>query len=81
MQHQQLADDLHRLRAGVACQAGHQLAAGIAVVAEHSHFDQTVCNERALDFGKHRRGQASVADHHDRVQVVGARAQFLALGS
>ena len=44
--------------------------AGLAVVAEHTNFDQTVGVQSHLGFFEHRRGETVVANHHDGVEMV-----------
>ena len=51
-----------------------------AGVGEHPHLDQPVRLQRQVDLAGDGVGQALLADHHDRVQVVGFAALVLALG-
>ena len=49
------------------------------LVGHRADFDQLVTGEVLVDFIHYGGGKAGVADHHDRVETVGARAQFTAL--
>jgi hypothetical protein len=51
----------------------------LAFVAGHLYLDQLVALEVEVDLAQHRIGQAFAADHHDRVQAVGARFEGFAL--
>jgi len=51
-----------------------------AVVGEDPHLDQAVGLERGIGFLLDGGRQAVAADHHDRVEVMGLGAEFLALG-
>jgi len=52
----------------------------VAVVAEHAHLDEPVGLQRGIGLFHHRGRQPVAADQHDRVEVVGRSAVFLALG-
>jgi hypothetical protein len=78
-QHQQLADVLHGAAPSCSASEASMPRARGAVVGEHAHLDQP-CAFSALSAPSARRRQAVAADHHHRVQVVGVRAVFLALG-
>jgi hypothetical protein len=77
--HQDAADVLHRC----SRERGADLAqAGLALrprVGRHLDLDQLVALEVGVDFLQHRRGEPLGADHHHRVQAMGARFQGLAL--
>jgi len=66
---------LHRARIERRADLAVQLFALRPVFAQHADLDQLVTLEGDVDFMQYRRRQAGVADHDDRVQVVGPRAQ------
>jgi hypothetical protein len=78
-EHDQLADRLDEGGAELLLELGGHGLAGFAVVAEHADLDQTVSDQRAVGLGEHRIGQSGVADHDDRIDVVGPGAQGAAL--
>lgn len=51
----------------------------LAIVAEHADLDQFVDAQRTVGFVEYGARQPGVADHHDRVEVVRARPQRLAI--
>jgi len=55
------------------------LLAQCAVVAEHADLDEFVGIQIHRDFADHGVGQTVVADHHDRVKMVGKTFQIAAL--
>jgi hypothetical protein len=57
----------------------HRLA-GIAVVPQYPHLDQAVGVEGGVGFLLHGGREPVVADHHDRVEVMGFGPMRLALG-
>jgi 23S rRNA (uridine2552-2'-O)-methyltransferase len=79
-EHQQLADVLDGRRGEIVGQRmEHFLALG-AVVALHPDFDQAVCFERGVDLFFDAGRQAVIADHDDRVEVVGFGTMRFTLG-
>ena len=56
-----------------------QLFAYRVRVGKHADLDQFMAGKIFVDFIEHGRGQAGVADHDDRMQMVGAGAQRAAL--
>jgi hypothetical protein len=79
-EHDQLADRLDERGAEPLLDLrGHRLAC-LAIVAEDADLDQAVRVQRTVRLGEHRFGQAGVADHDDRIDVVGPGAQGAALG-
>ncbi len=79
-EHQQLADVLNRCGAEFFGQGLEHGFARSAVVGEDADLDQPMGIERGGNFFLDRVGQAIVADHDDRIEVVGQRAVFLSLG-
>jgi hypothetical protein len=69
---------LNRLRDGHRANLfQHRLA--LLAVGVDAHLDQLVALEAAVDLRDHRRGQPVPADDHDRIELVGATFQHLAL--
>jgi hypothetical protein len=79
-EHDQLADRLDERGAQPLLERGGHGLAGVAVVAEHADLDQPVGEQRTVGFGHDGIGQAGIADHDDRIDVVGPGAQGAALG-
>jgi hypothetical protein len=77
--HQDLADLLHWYGAQRLADPREAGLALPAVGPGHTHLDQLVALEALVDLAQHRIGQPSVADGHDRVQVVGAGLEGFAL--
>ena len=57
-----------------------QRLAGSAVIAEDAYLDQPMGSQGGIDLLDDGRGEAIGTDHDDRLEVVGRRAVFLALG-
>ncbi len=76
---QHFSDVLDRVRVGALADAGQRYFALVAVERGGADFDQFVRAEGAVDFGDDGVGEALFTQLEDRVEVVGARAQFLAL--
>lgn len=71
---------LHRLRArGLADRAG-DIRARCPVVSQHADLDELVGAQRRVDLADDLGRKACIADHHDRVQVMGLRPQRAPLG-
>ena len=54
--------------------------AHLAVVGQDPHLDQPVGVESGVDFFDDGGREAVASDHHDRVEMMGIGAFFLALG-
>ncbi len=79
-QHQQLADVLNRGCTELVGQLVEHGASCFAVVREHAHLDQAVGLQGSVAFFDDGRCQAIIADHDDRVEMVGLAALVLAVG-
>jgi 23S rRNA (uridine2552-2'-O)-methyltransferase len=78
-QHQQFADVLDGGSVETVRQGLEQGVSDGAVVAQHTHLDESVGIESGVDFSLHGVGQAVLADHDDGFEMVRQRAVFLAL--
>jgi hypothetical protein len=79
VEHQDLADVLHRGGLQGLADLREVGFALVALVAGHLHLDQLVAPEVGIDLAQHRVSEALCADHHDRVQAVGAGLERFAL--
>ena len=70
---------LDRVRAGALADAGERHLARVAVERRRAYLDQLVVRERAVDLGDDRIGEALFAQLQDRMQLMGARPERLAL--
>lgn len=70
---------LYRERVGALADAGQRHFALVAVERGGADFDELVGAECAVDFRDERVGKALFTQLQDRVEVVGAGAQLLAL--
>ena len=71
---------LDRCRVELGADAIEHRLATDSIVAEHPDLDQLVRLQREIHFLYHLVGEAFGADHHDRVELVGTRPEFFALG-
>jgi Ca2+-binding RTX toxin-like protein len=78
---QHLADVLDRERVGALADAGQRHFALVAVERGGADFDQLVGGQGAVNFRDDGVGEALFAQLKDRVEVVGAGLEGLALGS
>jgi hypothetical protein len=78
IEHQRLADVLHRLRAEALADFAKPRFSLLAL-ALRTHFDQLVTAKTDVDFIHDGFGQAVVADQHHRVQRMRFGAQGAAL--
>ena len=79
-QHQQFSDVLDGGGAELVCQCLEHGFARHPVIRENTNFDQAMGVECAIDFFFDIGGQAVIAHHHDRVQVVRIGTVNFALG-
>jgi 23S rRNA (uridine2552-2'-O)-methyltransferase len=78
---QQLADMLNQPGVKRSANFGSHFAAGGAIIGKHPDLDQFVSDQLCVDGGQNRIGQAVVADHHNRSQMMGMRLEIAALQS
>ncbi len=78
--HQQLADPLHRGAAGFFADRCQVLVARRAIVTEDANLDQFMNGQRTADFGQHGVGKAGIADDHHGIEVVRQALERFALG-
>jgi hypothetical protein len=71
---------LDRLRSSLPANFPEYRLARGAICAVHTHFDQLVPFQAAIDFREYLRGQAGSADEHDRIESVRTGLQFAAAG-
>jgi hypothetical protein len=79
VEHQGLADVLHRFGGQRRADLRQVGLALLAFVARRLHLDQLVALEVDVDLAQHRLAQSLAPDHHHRVQGMGAGLERLAL--
>ena len=76
---QQLANVLHRRAAERRAERRHHFCARLPVIAQDPDLDQLVCIESPVGLRDDGLCETGIADHHDRVKVVGIGAERPAL--
>ena len=71
---------LHGLGAGALADAGERNRALVAAERRGADLDQLVRAEGAVDFGDHGVGKASFTKLKNRIEIMGARFERLAIG-
>src|SRR6266851_5721290 len=79
VEHQQLSDLLHRFGAGALAQRLERHLARVSLERRGAHLDELVRLQREIHFLHHLVGEAFGADHHHRLELVGARLERFAL--
>lgn len=72
---EQFADDLDRSAAQGCAQPRLYRCAGLPVISGYPDFDQAVRRQRPVGLSDDRGSQTRIADHHDRVEMVGLGPQ------
>lgn len=70
---------LHGLCAQIGANLLQKLFTQRAVITEYAHFDQFMSVQIDRDLADHRVSQAVVADHDNRVEMMGKSTQVAAL--
>jgi hypothetical protein len=78
--HQKLSDHLDRCASENRADAFHDPTTLFPVIAQNPDLDQLMAIERASDLGEHPTRESRIADHHDRIEMVGLGAEFATLG-
>lgn len=76
---QDLADVLNRGRVQGSANLAQKADARCMLVGHDTNLNQLMTNKVLMNFVHHRRGQAGIADHDDRIERVGTGAQCAAL--
>src|SRR4030095_279827 len=79
-QDQKLADVLDRRRIQLVREFGEDGFPGLSFVGKDAELDHSMSLESGIGFLDDGRREAVAADQHDRVEVMGEGALFLALG-